>query len=184
MVLYIGANGLGRLDPNPLNLFFLSVGLILHGSSKAYAAAVSDGVRGCSGIILQFPLYAGIMAMLQVSGLATRIAEGFASISTQATYPLFTFLSAALVNLWVPSGGGQWIIQGPIVLESAVDLGVAPGQAVMAFAYGDQWTNMIQPFWALALLGITGLEARQIIGYTAAVMVLTAPLFLVPLLLF
>ena len=184
MGVYLGREGLGRLDPNPLNLLFLSVGIILHGSPRAYSAAVADGVRGCSGIILQFPLYAGIMGMLAGSGLAARLAQGMADVSTETTYPVLTFLSAAAVNLWVPSGGGQWAIQGPIVLESALQLGVAPGKAVMAFAYGDQWSNMIQPFWALALLGITGLKARDIIGYTAAVMLLSAPIFIVPLLLF
>jgi len=128
-------------------------------------------VRGCAGIILQFPLYAGILAILQQSGMAEQLAGWIAEHTNATTLPLFTFLSAGLVNLFVPSGGGQWAIQGPISMNAAIDAGVSPGKMVMAIAYGDELTNMIQPFWALPLLAITGARARDIVGYTALVMV-------------
>ena len=83
-----------------------------------------------------------------------------------------------MVNVFVPSGGGQWAIQGSLVLDTAGTLGVDPGKAVMAFAYGDEWTNMLQPFWALPLLGITGLRARDILGYTLTVMLVAGPVYL------
>lgn len=90
-----------------------------------------------------------------------------ASIASSATFPLFTFLSAGLVNFFVPSGGGQWALQSDVLLTTADTLGLDAARTVMAFSYGDEWTNLLQPFWALPLLAITGLKARQIAGYTA-----------------
>ncbi|MCO5170902.1 MAG: TIGR00366 family protein [Planctomycetes bacterium] len=176
---------LQRLDLDTLNLAFLLVGLALHGSARAYARAVGEAIAGSAGIVLQFPLYFGIMALMGASGLVVTIAEGMVALSRGAewAYPALTFLSAGVVNFFVPSGGGQWAIQGPIVLRGAAELGVDPGQAVMALAYGDQWTNLAQPFWALPLLGICGVRAGDIMGYTLLVMVLSLPVFLGPLLL-
>ena len=103
------------------------------------------------------------------------------SVASEATHGPLTFLSAGAVNLFVPSGGGQWGIQGGIVIETAQQMGLDNGKAIMAFCYGDQWTNMLQPFWALPLLGITGLKAGDLIGYTGALMLLTLPVFMLVL---
>lgn len=175
---------------NTVNLAFLVLGLALHASPKAYAEAIADGAGGVAGIVLQFPFYAGIMGIMKSAGLIMLIASGFVTISQsvfQATgvqvFYLLTFLSAGLVNMFVPSGGGQWIVQGPIVVEAASRLGLAQPEAIMAIAYGDQWTNLLQPFWALPLLAITGLEARQLIGYTIPVLFTTGVVFGVALLL-
>jgi short-chain fatty acids transporter len=124
------------------------------------------------------------MGMMRGAGLVERLADlavrgtealGQAGLPLDAVYGILTFLSAATVNLFVPSGGGQWAVQGPIAVAAAERLGTSLPQAVMAFAYGDQLTNMLQPFWALPLLAITGLEARQIVGYTALLMLLVTP---------
>ena len=171
LIRHVGVSGLGRLDLNTINVAMMALGLILHGSPKAYMDAVTQGVRGCAGIIVQFPLYAGIMAMMKEAGLVEMIAEGFTRIGNETTIPLLSFLSAGVVNLFVPSGGGQWGIQGPVVLETGLSVGIPPGRMIMAVAYGDQLTNMLQPFWALPLLGITGVKARDIVGYTSVVMV-------------
>ena len=171
LIRHVGVSGLGRLDLNTINVAMMALGLILHGSPKAYMDAVTQGVRGCAGIIVQFPLYAGIMAMMKEAGLVEMIAEGFTRIGNETTIPLLSFFSAGVVNLFVPSGGGQWGIQGPVVLETGIGVGIPPGRMIMAVAYGDQLTNMLQPFWALPLLGITGVKARDIVGYTSVVMV-------------
>ncbi len=163
-------SGLRSLTPNTVNLTMLMLGLALHGSPRSYIAAAEDGARGCAGIIIQFPLYAGIMGMMHSSGLTAQIAGVVSSHATPATLPAFTCVSAGFINLFVPSGGGQWGVQGPIVVESALAAGVPVPKAVMALAYGDQLTNMLQPFWALPLLAITGAKAREIVGYTAIVM--------------
>lgn len=184
LAMYLGRIGLGRLDLNAINLAFLGLGLVLHGSPAAYGRAAAAATAGCSGIILQFPLYAGIMGVFVHAGLVDRLAGWIAATANPTSFAPLTMLSAGAVNLFVPSGGGQWAIQGPLVVQSAESLGVPLGKAIMAFAYGDEWTNMLQPFWALPLLGITGLAARDLIGYTAAVMLLSLPVYLGCLTLF
>ncbi|MHC4976416.1 MAG: short-chain fatty acid transporter [Planctomycetota bacterium] len=169
-----GSSGVLRLTPDTVNLTMLLVGLVLHGSPMRYARAVEEGARGCAGIILQFPLYAGIMGMMHESGLTQQLADGIASLGNETTLPVFTFVSAGVVNMFVPSGGGQWGVQGPIVVQGAVDGGIPVAKMVMSLAYGDQLTNMLQPFWALPLLAVTGVRARDIVGYTAVLMVIAS----------
>ncbi len=166
-----GPSGVQSLTPDTVNLTMLMLGLTLHGTPGRYVRAIEQAVGGCAGIILQFPLYAGIMGLMAASGLSSQLAQAIASASNQTTLPVMTFISAGVVNLFVPSGGGQWAVQGPIVLEAAVNTGVSPAKMVMALAYGDQLTNMLQPFWALPLLAITRVRARDIVGYTTVVMV-------------
>ncbi|MBX3377349.1 MAG: short-chain fatty acid transporter [Phycisphaeraceae bacterium] len=149
----------------------LMAGLVLHGSLRSYGKSAEEAAKGCAGIILQFPLYAGIMAMMEASGLARMMAEAIASAGGARLTPVLTFVAAAVTNLFVPSGGGQWAVQGPIALQSGMAAGVPMGKMVMSVAYGDQLTNMLQPFWALPLLAITGAKARDIVGYCAVVMV-------------
>lgn len=166
------SSGIARLTPNEVNLTMLMLGLVLHGSPRSFIAAVEEGARGCAGIIVQFPLYAGIMGMMHASGLTATLAEAIAGSANETTLAPLTCVSAGIVNLFVPSGGGQWGVQGPIVIESALAVGVPLPKAVMALAYGDQLTNMLQPFWALPLLAITGVKAREIVGYTFILMLI------------
>jgi short-chain fatty acids transporter len=172
------------LDLNIVNFTFLTVGIILHKRPISYVRAVAEGVRGCAGIILQFPFYAGIMGMMKFSGLVAVMAGWFVAIANSATYPVFTFISAAIVNLFVPSGGGQWAVQGPIMVKAAQTLHFSIPQTIMALAYGDQWTNLFQPFWALPLLGICGLRARDIMGYCMAMMLIGIPIYIIVLFIF
>jgi len=171
------------VTPNMLNFFMLGLALILHGSFARFLHAVEEAIKGTSGILIQFPLYFGIMGIMKGTGMVTDISQFFVSIATETTLPIFTFFSAGLVNIFVPSGGGQWAIQGPIVIESAIQLGVPLNKAIMALAYGDQLTNMLQPFWALPLLGITRLKAKEILPYTLLLMLLGGVVFILGLLL-
>ena len=166
------------ITPNLLNFFMLGLALILHGSFSNFLNAVEEAIKGASGILIQFPLYFGIMGIMRESGLVVQVSDFFVSIATTQTLPIFTFFSAGLVNIFVPSGGGQWAIQGPIVIESALKLGVPLPKAIMALAYGDQVTNMLQPFWALPLLGITKLKAKEILPYTILVMLIGVVVYL------
>lgn len=170
-VRFVARSGFGQLGLDQINGVMLAIGLALHGSLRRYADAAEDGVRGCTGIVLQFPLYAGIMEMMRASGLAHMLAASLTDLGTQRTAPVLSFVSAAIVNVFVPSGGGQWAIQGPIALDAGQALGIPPTRMVMSVAYGDQLTNMLQPFWALPLLAITGAKASEVVGYTAVVMV-------------
>lgn len=171
------------ITPNMLNLFMFGVAILLHGSFKHFLKALEEAIKGTSGILIQFPLYFGIMGVMSSSGLIQDISSFFSEVATATTLPIFTFFSAGLVNIFVPSGGGQWAVQGPIVVESALQLGVPLPKAIMALAYGDQITNMLQPFWALPLLGITKLKAKEILPYTLLAMLVGTIVFLVGLLL-
>lgn len=176
--------GLGFINLNYINFLLFGLGVLLHGSFATFIAAIQKAVNGATGIIIQFPLYAGIMGIMKYSGLGALISQGFVEISTATTLPIYTLLSAGLVNIFVPSGGGQWVVQGPIITEAAETLGVSIPKTVMALAYGDQLTNMLQPFWALPLLGITKLKAKDILPYSGLVMLVGLTIFITVLLIF
>lgn len=170
-----------QITPNSLNFLMLSLCFLLHQNVASFSQALGEAIQGASGILIQFPLYFGIMAVMKESGLVTEIASFFIQISTEKSLPIFTFISAGLVNIFVPSGGGQWAIQGPIAIEAALGKGVEIPKIIMAFAYGDQVTNMLQPFWALPLLGITKLKAKEIFPYTLLLFLLASFLFILAL---
>ena len=160
----------GAFDLNVVIMLFLFLGIVLHGSPLAYVRAFGKAATGASGIILQFPFYAGIMGIITgvgASGICfgTVISNACISISTPTTYPLLTFLCAAVLNMFVPSGGGHWAIQAPIMFAAGANLGVDPGLTGTAIAWGDAWTNLIQPFWALPALAIAKLNAKDIMGF-------------------
>jgi short-chain fatty acids transporter len=163
------------LDLNIVNLIFLTLGLIFYGRPILYVRAIAKAAKEAGPILLQFPFYAGIQGLMVGAtaaaaggtglSLAAVISNAFVSVSTRVTFPLFTFLSAGIVNFFIPSGGGQWSVQGPIMMPAGLKLGVDPALSAMGIAWGDAWTNMIQPFWALPALGVAGLGARNIMGY-------------------
>lgn len=175
---------LSFFTPNNINFLLFSLGILLHGNFKHFLMAIDEAIGGASAILIQFPLYFGIMGIMKSSGLVVLFSEGIVSFSNAVTFPIFTFLSAALINIFVPSGGGQWAIQGPIILQSSAMLPIDLSKTILAMAYGDQLTNMLQPFWALPLLGITGLKARQILPYTLILFVLGFLIFSTALLIF
>ncbi len=154
------------LNLNIVNWTFLAAGLLLARSAVHYVKLIANASLTVGQIILQYPFYAGIMGMMIGTGLVSVIAGWFIAISSAATLGFWAFLSGGLINYFIPSGGGQWSVQGPIFLEAARTLGTDPAVIVMGVAYGDQWTNMIQPFWTIPILAIAGLHMRQIMGYT------------------
>lgn len=183
IIYYFSTKGFD-LNLNIVITIFLFTGILLHGTPISYVRAVEQAIKGAGGIALQFPLYGGIQGIMVGTGLAGIIANWFISFSTPTTFPLFTFLSGGLINFFVPSGGGQWAVQGPINIPAGLSLGVDPGKVAMSIAYGDQWTNMVQPFWALPLLGIAKLSIRDIMGYCVMTLLLTGIIFTLGLLIF
>ena len=175
---------LSVINPNYINLVLLALGIALHGSFHKFLKGVDQAIGGASGILIQFPLYFGIMGIMKYSGMVNLFSDFFVQISNEVTFPIFTFISAGIVNVFVPSGGGQWGVQGPIIIEAASQLNVPYWKAVMALAYGDQITNMLQPFWALPLLGITGLKAKEILPYTLFLLLIGSIIFISALLIF
>jgi short-chain fatty acids transporter len=164
-------HGLAALNINLINLILLSLGLLLYANINLFMKAVNASITSSSGIMIQFPLYAGIMGLLKYSGLIHAFTDNLVLISSSESLPIYSFISAAVVNFFVPSGGGQWAVQGPILMDAAHQLGASIPKTIMALAYGDQLTNMIQPFWAIPLLAITGVKAKQMIPYTFIIMI-------------
>lgn len=160
------------LNLNIVIFIFLIFGILAHKTPIRYINAINEAIRTCGGVALLFPFYAGIMGMMRTSGLAEIMSNWFVSFSTAQTFPLYTFFSAGLVNLFVPSGGGQWAVQGPIMIPAAHAIGADPAKVAMALAWGDSWTNQIQPFWALPILAIAGLDVKDIMGYCMMVAIL------------
>lgn len=178
IIYYFATKGF-NLDLNIVNMIFMFLGILLHGDLRKYVDAIGEAAGGAAGILLQFPFYAGIMGLMVAANpetgvsLASIIANFFTNISTNITFPMLTFLSAGIINFFVPSGGGQWAVQAPIVMPAATEMAIDYGRSAMAIAWGDQWTNMIQPFWALPALGVAGLSARNIMGYLVIVLLFT-----------
>ena len=167
VILWALATGFLAFDINAFTLVFLFAGIGLHGQIQRYIDTVTDAARAAGPILLQYPFYFAIVAIMQTTGLIVLFSEFFVRMATVETFPVIAFWSAAILNIIIPSGGGQWAVQGPILAQAGLELGVDPGVIVIAFAHGDASTNLLQPFWALPLLGLMGLRANQIIGYSA-----------------
>ncbi|WP_042277108.1 short-chain fatty acid transporter [[Clostridium] dakarense] len=169
-IIYFFINNGFSLNLDIVNFIFLFSGIALHKTPKRFLHALSGAAKGAGPIMLQFPFYAGIIGMMtgvnaEGISLAILISNFFVQISTTFTFPMLSFLSAGIVNFFIPSGGGQWAVQAPIMMPAGAALGVDPAKTAMAIAWGDAWTNMIQPFWALPALGIAGLGAKDIMGF-------------------
>jgi len=175
-------SALSFFTPNNINFLLLSLCLLSHESISAFVASIERAVVGAAGILIQFPLYFGILALMKSSGLIEAFSSFLIEHSSESSFPIITFISAGIVNIFVPSGGGQWAIQGPIIIQSSLELGIPLNKGILALAYGDEVTNMLQPFWALPLLGITQLGARDILPYTLVMFLTASAIFVLGLL--
>ncbi len=169
------------ITPDWINTVLLGTALVAHGSMAGVLRALDAAIGGASGILIQFPLYFGIIGLVTGTGLGAALANALVGATSSEALPFALFLSSGVLNVFVPSGGGQWAVQGPLVLETCQTLHVPFEQGIMAMAFGDELTNMLQPFWALPLLGITGLRARDILPYTLLVMLVAGSAMLVGL---
>ena len=173
----------GSLTLDVVNWSFLTLILLLVRNPFEIIHLTAKAASNVGEILLQFPLYAGILGIMTASGLIQVLSDAFVSIANPTTFGMLAFLSAGLVNFFVPSGGGQFAVQGPIMMDAAGQLGVDQSIAIMAVAYGDQWTNMIQPFWALPVLAIAGLKMRDILGYTTMTLLASGVVLLATMLI-
>lgn len=180
---YVGLNLFGgaSLSFNLMILIFFSIALLFQSNISQFEQTLISSGKSVVGILFQFPFYAGIMGLIAKSGLGILMSENLLSWSTQNNFFQLTFLSAGIVNFFVPSGGGQWAIQGPIVLQAAQELNVSLAKASLALAYGDAWTNMIQPFWLLPLLSLSETKVSQIMYYLFPILIVSGMLVLITL---
>jgi len=161
------------LNLNIVNWTFLCLGLSLARSPVHYIRLVRNAGTAVTPVFIQYPFYAGIMGMMGGTGLVALLSGWFAEIASTQSLPFWAFIAGGIVNFFVPSGGGQWAVQGPIFIEAAKTLGTDPALVVMGVAYGDQWSNLIQPFWAIPMLAVAGLHLRQMMGYTFVIFIVT-----------
>jgi short-chain fatty acids transporter len=150
---------------NELIAIFFLLGWLAHRRPIRYVHAFQNSIRAGGPIALQFPLYGGLMGIMTSSGLSEVLAQGFVAFSSAATLPFWSFISSIIISIFVPSGGGHWVVQGPVMTPAASALGADQAMTAMGVAYGEQVANMLQPFWALPVLAIVGLGIRQVMGY-------------------
>lgn len=174
------------LDLNSVIMMLLLAGLMLHWTPAAYISAVQRAARVTGSLILQYPLYGGLMGIITGTKLAEVLAKAFLRFSTAHTLPFWTYVTSLIITLFVPSGGGHWAVQGPFVVPAARDLHASLGGTTMAVAMGESVANMLQPFWALPILAIAGIPMRRMMGFmvitfgVSLVIFAAALLFLVP----
>ena len=154
---------------NAYNAVFLIGALLLQGRPSSLVRAFGNGARTASGVILQFPFYAGIFGVINSTGLGDWLGELFVRAATTETYPLIVYLYSGFVNLFVPSGGSKWLIEAPYLLPAARELGVSPTTTLLAYCYGDSTSNLIQPFWAIPILTVTRMKFGDVLGYTGLI---------------
>ncbi len=169
------SEGLGALDLNVLNFGFLMIGMVLYLSPTLYQNEFYNAVLGSSGVILLFPFYAGIIGIMTGTGLVDTMTESLLSIATAENFPVIAWITGGVLNIFVPSAGGEWAIIGGPMMVVGSELGIPYGQIIDAYAVGDAHTNLLNPFWAIPLLAISGLRARDMFGYAITVMILLVP---------
>jgi short-chain fatty acids transporter len=169
---------LNALTLNIVNLTFLLAGMLLHGTPARLLHAVRAATPAVWGVILQFPFYAGVAAIITGTTLSRDLAAAFVGVSTPATYPMVVAIYSAVLGVFVPSGGSKWVVEAPYVMEAAHTLRVHLGWVVASYDLGEALANLIQPFWMLPVLGVLGLKARDIMGYTFVVFLVLTPLVL------
>lgn len=157
--------GGGSFDINAMILVMFGLGIFLHGTPMAYARAINKGAKTVGPLLIQYPLYGGIQGVLEASGAAKLLSDFFVQLASAKTLPFWSYVASCVLNFFVPSGGGHWIVQGPIVVEAAKSLGASQAATAMGVAFGDQVANMVQPFWALPLLAVAGVSVREMMGY-------------------
>lgn len=169
---------LNALTLNVVNLIFLLAGVLLHGTPARLLHAVRVATPAVWGVILQYPFYAGIAAIITGTHLSEQLAGAFVRVSTPATYPMVVAVYSAVLGVFVPSGGSKWVVEAPYVMAAAHTLKVHLGWIVAAYDLGEALANLVQPFWMLPVLGVLGLKARDIMGYTFVVFVVLTPVVL------
>jgi len=174
----------GELQLDSLNMIFVVLGLTFVDSPRHYLELLGNAAKVAAPFLIQYPLYAGLMGLIADSGLSTLIVGGVIAVANADTLPIWTFFSAAFVNIFIPSAGGQWAVQGPIVVEAAMQLGADIPRVTMAVIVGESWTNAIQPIYALPVLAIAGLHIRDIMGYCVIALLTLAPIYLIALIFF
>ncbi|WP_265921236.1 short-chain fatty acid transporter [Cupriavidus nantongensis] len=173
----------GSLDLNLINFLILFAGVLLLGTPVNYVAKLNEGIKTISGIILQYPFYAGIMAIMAGSGLVDTISRVFVDIATPQTLPFWGLVSSFVINFFAPSGGGHWVIQGPFMVDAAKAINSSVSQTSMSVMLGNAWNDLVQPFWILPALALSKLNLKDVMGYTVIMMFWVGLIYIAAMLL-
>jgi short-chain fatty acids transporter len=170
-----------ELDINTTILIFLLAGLALQRTPIAYADAIRRAARQTGSMLLQYPMYGGIMGIMSGTGLASVIAKTFVAIATPTTLALWSYLSSLIITLLIPSAGGHWAVQGPFVLPAALSIHAPVARTAMGVAMAENVSNMLQPFWAVPVVAIAGIRIQRVMGYTAVTFMVSFVVYAVAL---
>ncbi len=170
------------LNLNILNFIILFLGIVLLGTPARYIEHLADGIKTISGIILQFPFYAGIMAIMATSGLVDTMSKVFVDLSNEQTLPFWGLISSFFINFFAPSAGGHWAVQGPFMIEAAKELGSSLAETSMSVMLGNAWNDLVQPFWILPALALSRLKLKDIMGYLVMIMFFVGIIYIIAIL--
>src|SRR3954453_13764337 len=176
--LAMNLHGLAALDLNNFNFAFLAAGLLLHWRPRSFLRAVAKSVPATAGVLIQFPFYGGIFGMISKTGISERLAHVFVAITTKSTFPLVVAIYSAILGMFVPSGGGKWVVEAPYVMAAAKSWGEHLGWTVQIYNAAEALPNLINPFWMLPLMGILNVRARDLAGYSMLQLMFHAPVVL------
>ena len=171
------------LDVNAVIFMFLIIGLALHGSPLNYGNAVRNAARQTGSMMLQYPIYGGIMGIMTATGLAEQMSRSVISLATAHTLPILGYVASIIITFVVPSGGGHWAVQGPFTIPAAMGLHASIPATTMAVAMGEEVANMLQPFWALPVVAIAGIGIQRVLGFTVVTFLVSAIVYGAALLL-
>ena len=171
--------GLAAVDLNNFNLAFLATGLLLHWRPRSFLRAVAASIPAVAGVIIQFPFYGGIFGMIAKTELSERLANLFIQFSTKGTFPVVVAAYSMVLDLFLPSGGGKWVVEAPYVMKAANELGVHLGWTVQVYNVSETVPNLINPFWMLPLMGILNVKARDLAGYSILQLLFLIPVVLI-----
>lgn len=179
LILEFGAKGgMAALDLNTFTLAFLALGLLLHSRPRSFLAAVSRSVPATSGVLIQFPFYAGILGMISKTAISERLAEWFVALTTPGSFPVVVAIYSGVLGMFVPSGGGKWVIEAPYVMQAANQWQVHLGWTVQIYNAAEALPNLINPFWMLPLMGILNVKAKDLAGYSVLQLLFHVPVVL------
>jgi short-chain fatty acids transporter len=170
--------GIAALDLNNFNFFFIAAGLLMHWTPRSFLRAVTKSVPATAGVLIQFPFYGGIFGMISKTPIAAQLAHAFVSVTTKTTFPIVVAIYSAILGMFVPSGGGKWIVEAPYVMAAARQWGEHLGWTVQIYNAAEALPNLINPFWMLPLMGILGVRARDLAGYSILQLLFHAPIVL------
>lgn len=159
------SGGFANISLDNINFILLILGVLLCRDPETFCSCVVNATASVWGIIIQFPFYAGIFGIIAYTGLSDVIVNFFMSFATKENFPMVAYIYSAILNMAVPSGGSKFAIEAPYILDICSRLDISVEKILLAYTFGDQTTNIIQPFWALPFLAMYKIDFKHILPF-------------------